>query len=157
MTEAPTNQTSPVRQLRVVVAVDDYEAAVAFYRDALGLPELAAFAEGGDDRVAILDAGRATLELASPAHARAVDRVEADGLPSPRIRLAFEVDDSPSMTEYLAGSGGATVLAEPVLTPWRSLNSRLDAPGDLVITLFQETESAEERAARPGFARDAER
>jgi catechol 2,3-dioxygenase-like lactoylglutathione lyase family enzyme len=42
-----------VHQLRVVVEAADYDAAVAFYRDALGMPELAAFAEGGDDRVAI--------------------------------------------------------------------------------------------------------
>ena len=157
MTEPANDQSTPVRQLRVVVAVDDYDAAVAFYRELLGLPELAAFAEGGEDRVAILDAGRATLELANPVHARAIDRVDADGLPSPRIRLAFEVDDARATTGRLAADGAATVLAEPVLTPWRSLNSRLDAPGDLVITLFEETESATERAARPGFARDAER
>ena len=28
-----------VRQIRLVVGADDYEAAVGFYRDALGLPE----------------------------------------------------------------------------------------------------------------------
>lgn len=150
------SETNPVRQLRVVVAVDDYDAAVAFYRDALGMPELAAFAEGGDDRVSILDAGRATLEIASPAHARYIDDVEADGLPSPRIRLAFEVVDTEATTAQLAEEG-ATVVAPPVLTPWRSLNSRLDAPGDLVVTLFEETESEAERTARPGFARDSDR
>lgn len=58
---------APVRQLRVVVAAEDFEAALAFYRDALGLPQLAAFEDDGDARVAILDAGRATLELANPA------------------------------------------------------------------------------------------
>lgn len=34
MSEVPV---SPVLQLRLVVEADDYEAAVAFYRDALGL------------------------------------------------------------------------------------------------------------------------
>ena len=29
---------SPVRELRVALTVDDYEQAVAFYRDVLGLP-----------------------------------------------------------------------------------------------------------------------
>ena len=77
-----------VHQLRVVVEAEDYDEAVAFYRDLLGMPELAAFAEGGEDRVAILDAGRATLELASPAHRQSIDRVEAQGLTSPRIRRA---------------------------------------------------------------------
>ena len=43
------------------------------------------------------------------------------------------------------------------MTPWRSLNSRLEAPAGLTITLFQETEGEATRAAREGFARDAER
>ncbi|GAA2013599.1 VOC family protein [Nakamurella flavida] len=148
-----------VQQLRVVVVAEtdqDYEAAVAFYSDALGLAESAAFAEGGDDRVVILDAGRATLEIASPAHHRAIDRVEAEGRPSPRIRLAFEVQDTAGCTRELAGAG-ADVVAEPVMTPWRSINARLAAPAGLQITLFQETESAEVRAARTGFTRESER
>ena len=36
-----------VRQLRLVVAAEDYEAAVAFYRDVLGLPEQDAFSGPG--------------------------------------------------------------------------------------------------------------
>nr|MDP9491614.1 VOC family protein [Actinomycetota bacterium] len=37
-----------VRQMRLVVTADDYDAALTFYRDALGLLALAAFtAEGG--------------------------------------------------------------------------------------------------------------
>jgi catechol 2,3-dioxygenase-like lactoylglutathione lyase family enzyme len=145
-----------VRQLRVVVEAQDYDAAVAFYRDVLGMPELAAFAEGGDDRVAILDAGRATLELASPAHRRTIDRVEAGGLTSPRIRIALEVDDTAGQTDRLVDAG-AELVAEPVMTPWRSLNSRLEAPAGLTITLFQETEGEGDRTAREGFARDADR
>lgn len=145
-----------MRQLRVVVEAQDYEEAVRFYRDVLGMTEEAAFAEGEDDRVAILEAGRATLEIASPRHKELIDEVEAGGRPSPRIRLAFEVDDSTATTEELAAAG-AEVVAPPVMTPWRSLNSRLDAPADLQITLFQETEDVTERTARPGFATDAER
>jgi catechol 2,3-dioxygenase-like lactoylglutathione lyase family enzyme len=140
----------------VVVEAEDYDRAVAFYRDVLGMGEVVAYAEGGDDRVAILDAGRATLEIASPAHKRAIDEAEAGGRPSPRIRLAFEVDDSARTTRALADAG-ATVVAEPVLTPWRSLNARLDAPADLQITLFQETETLEQRSAREGFGQDADR
>jgi catechol 2,3-dioxygenase-like lactoylglutathione lyase family enzyme len=150
MTDAPL---PPVLQLRVVVEADDYEAAVAFYRDRLGMPELVAYAEGGDDRVSILDAGRATLEIASPGHKRAIDEVEAGGRPSPRIRLAFEVVDGEGTTRRLA-EAGAQIVAEPVITPWRSLNSRLDAPAGLQITVFEELEDSEERATREGFATD---
>jgi catechol 2,3-dioxygenase-like lactoylglutathione lyase family enzyme len=127
-----------VHQLRVVVEADDYDAALAFYRDVLGMPELAAFDEGGDSRVAILDAGRATLELANPAHKVSIDAVEAGGRRSPRIRIALEVDDTAGQTTRLV-EAGAALVAEPVMTPWRSLNSRLEAPAGLTITLFQET------------------
>lgn len=142
-----------VRQLRVVVEAEDYDEAVRFFRDVLGMDEQAAFAEGDDDRVAILDAGRATLEIASPAHKRAIDRVEGVSVPSPAVRLAFEVDDSPAATAELTAAGGR-VVAEPVMTPWRSVNSRLEAPAGLQITLFQETETLEERRAREGFGTD---
>ncbi len=146
----------PVLQLRVVVEADDYERAVAFYRDELGMPELIAYAEGGDDRVAILDAGRATLEIANPGHKRVIDDLEAAGSPSPRIRLAFEVTDGAGTTRRLA-EAGAVIVAEPVVTPWRSLNSRLDAPAGLQITVFEELEGSEERALREGFGTEAER
>lgn len=52
---------SGVRQLRVVLAVDDLDAAVVLYRDALGLAERDALSDP-DGRVVILEAGRATLE-----------------------------------------------------------------------------------------------
>ncbi|EAP98540.1 hypothetical protein JNB_00190 [Janibacter sp. HTCC2649] len=139
-----------VRQLRVVVEAQDYDEAVRFYRDVLGMDEIAAFSEGGDDRVAILEAGRATFEIASPAHKVEIDRVEAGGAPSPKIRIAFEVDDAEAATRD-AEEVGATVVAEPVLTPWMSLNSRLEAPAGLTITFFQETEDSHERAEREGF------
>jgi catechol 2,3-dioxygenase-like lactoylglutathione lyase family enzyme len=128
---------APVRQLRLVVEVSDHDAALTFIRDVLGLTEEAAFSGGGDERVAILDAGRATLELANPAHHRYIDEVEVGREVAPRFRLAFEVDDVVEATDRLT-AGGAVEVAPPTRTPWLSLNSRLDAPGDLHITLFQE-------------------
>lgn len=146
-----TGQRPPgIRQLRLVVEVDDYDQAVAFFRDVLGLPEQAAFAGEDDARVVILEAGRATLELANPAQKAMIDRVEAGGQRSPRIRVAFEVDDTSSVTEALTTAGG-TLIAEPVVTPWRSLNSRLDTPGGLQVTLFQELEPLEAREQRDEF------
>lgn len=146
---------SPVRQLRLVVEAEDYEAALAFFRDALGLTEQAAFeGEGGDARVTILEAGRATLEISNPpAQVRLIDQVEADGQPSAKIRIAFEVDDSAATTRDLVEAGGGTLIAEPRETPWKSLNSRLEAPAGLQITLFQELEAIEERSSKPGFKR----
>ncbi len=52
---------------------------------------------------------------------------------------------------------GAELVAEPRETPWRSLNSRLDAPAGLHVTLFEELETLEERTAREGFGTAEER
>ena len=53
----------------------DYEKALHFYRDVLGLKEQAAFvSEGG--HVTILEAGAATLELTDSRHAEFIDEVE---------------------------------------------------------------------------------
>jgi predicted enzyme related to lactoylglutathione lyase len=128
---------STVRQLRLVVEAEDYEAALAFYRDVLGMPEQAAFSGNDGARVAILDAGRATLEIANPAQKRMIDDVEVGRQVAPRIRVAFEVADAEGTTDRLV-SAGATEVAPPTVTPWHSLNARLDAPADLHITVFQE-------------------
>jgi lactoylglutathione lyase len=125
-----------VRQLRVVVTVEDYDEALAFYRDTLGLQEIGAFTSPGG-RISILDAGRATLELSNPTHAAYIDEVEVGRRVAGKIRIALEVDDAAAATDA-ARAGGAEVVAEPVRTPWDSLNSRLEAPGGLQLTLFTE-------------------
>lgn len=131
------NPTRPVLQLRLVVEAEDYERALAFYRDSLGLPQLEAYTGEGDARVAILDAGRATLEIANPAQKRMIDDVEVGRQVAPRLRVAFEVVDTAAVTTDLVDAG-ASLVAPPVRTPWDSLNARLDAPAGLQITLFQE-------------------
>jgi predicted enzyme related to lactoylglutathione lyase len=127
----------PVRQLRLVVEAEDWEAAVRFYRDVLGMPERESYSGEGGAEVIILDAGRATLELSNPAQVRMIDEVEAEGERSDRLRVALEVEDSAAMTARLVDAG-AELVAEPRETPWRSLNSRLRGPAGLQLTLFQE-------------------
>jgi len=126
-----------VRQLRLVVEAADYEAAVAFYRDALGgVEELVVEGEAGE-KVTILDLGRATLELSNPAQVEMIDEVEVGRRVAPRLRVAFEVDDAAAVTDDLVAAG-AELVAPPTRTPWDSLNARLSAPAGLQITLFQE-------------------
>jgi catechol 2,3-dioxygenase-like lactoylglutathione lyase family enzyme len=131
------SSSNPVVQLRLVVEAHDFDDAVSFYRDVLGLPEEAAFEGSGSERVVILQAGRATLELANPAQHRMIDDVEVGRHVAPKFRVAFEVADSGRATSDLVAAG-ATLVAPPVETPWRSLNARLDGPAGLHITLFQE-------------------
>jgi len=125
-----------VKELRLVVTAEDYEAAVAFYRDVLGLPERAAFTSPGG-RVTILEAGRATLEIADPPHAAYIDEVEVGARVAGHVRVAFEVADADQATGA-AQAAGARVLASPVLTPWNSRNARLEGPAGLQLTLFEE-------------------
>jgi lactoylglutathione lyase len=125
-----------VRELRLVVTADDYDEALRFYRDVLGLEQRAAFASDGG-RVTILEAGRATLELTDPPHAEFIDSVEVGERVAGHVRVAFEVTDSEGTTRRLEAAG-AEVIAEPVRTPWNSLNARLKAPAGLQLTLFQE-------------------
>ena len=133
------DSTTPdgVLQLRVVVEVDDFDAAIAFYRDQLGMPAEFLVDSGEDARVIALQAGRATLELVTPTQRRLIDRLEVGRDVSPRIRIAFEVADVDTATTRLIDAGGVSV-APPTETPWRSRNSRLDAPGPIHLTLFQD-------------------
>jgi lactoylglutathione lyase len=126
-----------VLQMRLVVEAADYEPAVAFYRDVLGVPEELVVEGGEGERVTILDVGRATLEIANPAQVAMIDDVEVGRRVSPRLRVAFEVADAKGVTSDLV-EGGAELLAGPTVTPWQSLNSRLSAPAGLQITLFEE-------------------
>ena len=127
-----------VRQLRVVVEAEDFDRALAFYRDVAGMPQAEAYEAEGGARVAILDAGRATLELSNRAQVAFIDRVETDGdAPSDRIRIALEVSDTAEAAQRLADDG-AVVEASTRRTPWRSLNARLRGPAGLQLTLFQE-------------------
>jgi lactoylglutathione lyase len=123
-----------VRELRVVLTVKDFEAAVGFYRDALELEEISAWeAEGG--HVAILGAGKATLELVDEGQAAEIDRIEAGRRVAGPVRLAFEVAESAATAEQLVRAG-ADLLAKPVVTPWRHRNVRLRDPDGMQLTLF---------------------
>jgi uncharacterized glyoxalase superfamily protein PhnB len=126
-----------VLQMRLVVRADDYDDAVAFYRDVLGAPEELVVHGDAGEKVTILDVGRATLEISNPEQVAMIDRVEVGHPVSPPLRVAFEVADAGEATTALV-SAGAELIAAPTRTPWDSLNARLHGPGDLQLTLFQE-------------------
>lgn len=141
---ALSQSRAPVRQMRLVVAVDDYDNAVRFYRDELGLIVEETYEGENGARVMILGAGRATLELSNRPQIDLIDSVEVGrtGV-SGKYRLAFEVEDSASVTNRLV-SAGAELIAPPTVTPWRSLNARLQGPGDVQLTIFTELAQTED-------------
>jgi catechol 2,3-dioxygenase-like lactoylglutathione lyase family enzyme len=125
-------------ELRLVLTVTDFDQALTFYRDALGLEELPAW-EDQEGRVAILDAGRATLELVDEGQAKAIDRIEVGRRVAGPVRVAFQVADSDATAVRLVAAG-AELVAGPVTTPWNDRNVRLQAPDGTQLTLFSSLE-----------------
>lgn len=140
-----------VRQLRLVVHAQDYDEALVFFRDVLGMPTAEAYSGGNGAEVTILDAGRATLEIVNTAQVEMIDDVEVGRRVAPHFRVALQVDDCATATDR-ALAGGATPVAQPTRTPWDSLNARLDAPAGIHLTLFQELAggSAPPEVGEPG-------
>lgn len=134
-TDASDLAASAVSELRLAVTVDDFDGVLSFYRDVFGLPEIESWATP-QGRGAVLDAGRATLELIDGPQADLIDAVEVGRRVAGPIRVALEVADSAAMAERLTAAGAALLGEGPVVTPWRHRNVRLAAPGDLQLTLF---------------------
>jgi lactoylglutathione lyase len=129
-----------ITALRIALTVAEFDEALAFYRDALGLRQLADWSsEAG--RVVVLEAGRATLELLDEDQAATVDRIEAGDRVSGTVRLALEVTDSDAMARRLAAAG-AEEVAPAVTTPWGDRNARVRAPDGMQLTLFTSPEPA---------------
>ena len=117
-----------------MLTVDDFDRALGFYRDALGLEQIADWSSA-DGRVVLLEAGRATLELFDEAQAESVDRIEAGRRVSGPVRLAIQVDELEETARRLV-AGGAGQVAYPVTPPWGGRNTRLQTPDGLQLTLF---------------------
>ncbi len=125
---------STVKELRVALTVADFDAALVFYRDALGLEQVADWSSGSG-KVVVLEAGQATLELMDESQATLVDSIEAGRRVSGTVRLALEVVDSEETARRLVAAGGEQV-APPVMTPWGDRNARVQAPDGMQLTLF---------------------
>jgi catechol 2,3-dioxygenase-like lactoylglutathione lyase family enzyme len=123
-----------VKELRLALTVDDFDAALAFYRDVLGLRMKDMWVEEGA-RGVLLEAGRATLELFDERQAAMVDEIEVGRRVAGRVRIAFEVDDSAAAADELE-EAGAERLGGPLETPWHDVNVRLVAPDGMQLTLF---------------------
>jgi methylmalonyl-CoA/ethylmalonyl-CoA epimerase len=123
-----------VKELRIALTVENFDEALAFYRDTLGLEELELWETPGS-RAVLLSAGRATLELFDEGQAAMVDEIEVGRRVAGTVRFALEVEDSAATAETLEAAG-AVRLGGPVETPWRDVNVRLEAPDGMQLTLF---------------------
>jgi lactoylglutathione lyase len=127
-------ENGPVLELRVALTDEDVDAALRFYRDALGLPVEQSW-EDANGKGVILAAGQATLELVSKGQSDYIDRIEAGKPVSGPVRLAMQVADSVGTAAKLEAAGGHR-MAEAVTTPWQHRNVRLRTTEGLQLTLF---------------------
>jgi len=121
--------------MRVALTTSDYEKVVKFYSEGLGIEPTAIWNNDGG-KALILDMGNATLELFDERQAEIIDQLEAGQRLSGQIRFAFQVSDLNAAMERLLAHG-ATLVHEPILTPWGDYNVRLQDPNGMQVTLFQ--------------------
>lgn len=127
--------TGPILELRIALTAADYDQLFDFYTKALGLSPDEIWTNEGT-RGVIFEMGRATFEILDEQASSMVDRIEAGARVSGQVRFALEVPDLDAALER-ALAYGATQVHEPVTTPWRHYNVRLQAPDGMQITLFQ--------------------
>ena len=116
------------------MTVTNYAEALAFYRDALGMTLLEEWNTKGANG-ALLDAGRATLEIFDEGQATMVDDIEVGRRVSGTIRFAVEVEDSAATAVELQRVG-AEHIGGPVEPPWGGVNARVRTPDGMQLTLF---------------------
>jgi hypothetical protein len=75
------------------------------------------------------------VRIADEAQAEAIDRIEVGRRVAGPVRVAFQTPDSASLAKTLAAAG-ASIIAGPVVTPWRDRNVRLEGPEGIQLTLF---------------------
>jgi len=132
---ATLDSNYPILQLRVALTTSDYERAVKFYCDGLGI-EPAQIWNNDQGQALMLDMGEATLEIFDETQAQTIDWIEAGGRTSGQIRFALQVPDLQAAMERLLAHG-ARLVHPPVITPWGDYNVRLQDPDGMQITLFQ--------------------
>jgi methylmalonyl-CoA/ethylmalonyl-CoA epimerase len=124
-----------ILELRVAITTEDYARLVKFYCDGLGIEPAAIWNNDGGQAM-MLEMGKATLDIFDDAQAQAIDDIDAGKRISGQIRFALQVPDLQAAMERLLANG-ATLVHEPVVTPWGDRNVRLQDPDGMQVTLFQ--------------------
>lgn len=127
--------TQNIFELRVAITTRDYDRLVKFYCLGLGIEPVAVWNNDGG-KALMLNMGNATLEIFDERQAEVIDELEAGKRVSGQIRFALQVPDLKAAMERMLANG-ATLVHEPVLTPWGDTNVRLQDPDGMQITLFQ--------------------
>ena len=126
---------SQVQELRIALTVDDFDEAMAFYRDTLGLPVDKEWHTAHGNGV-VFAVERGTLEIVDVRDAESIDLAEVGRVIGERVRLGMQVHEVDRVQEALT-AGGAELLGGPVVTPWGGRNARVRTPDGIQLTLFE--------------------
>ncbi len=129
---------SPVDELRIALTVDDFDQAMTFYRDILGLHVDKEWHTSNGNGV-VFSVERGTLEVVDVPEGESIDIAEVGSVMGERVRLAMRVRGVDEV-QRAATRGGATLLGGPVLTPWGGHNARIRTPDGIQLTLFEASE-----------------
>ena len=129
------NPKPPVLELRVALTTDAFKRLASFYREGLGLEPAQVWPED-QGRALVLDMGRATLEVFDEKQSETVDQLEVGRRVSGQVRFALQVPDLDAAIERLL-EHDATLVHDPVVTPWGDRNVRFQDPDGMQITLYQ--------------------
>ncbi len=127
---------SAARELRTVIAVDDFDEVIRFYRDTVGLSVESEW-DRDDGRGILFDVGRAVLEIFDRKQQESNDILEAGQVVGGDVRMALRVDDVDDSFHRIVVAG-APLMAHPLDAPWGHRIARLKTPHGMQLTLFSE-------------------
>src|SRR4051794_30810831 len=127
----------------VHILVDDPDAALAFYRDILGLTVQNEVAQGGFRWIVLASESQPEIQIVlSEPHA---GRSQEDGdalaalLAKGELRpVQFRSDDLDATFEKVAGTPGAEVLQEPASQPWGARDAAVRDPAGNFLRIEQQ-------------------
>ena len=124
-----------VKELRIILTVDNLDEVIKFYREAVGLEVSKEWHEPTGNGV-ILEVGRASLELIDKKHAETIDAIEVGKTVAGPVRIALNIGDGIAGVGNMLEASGAIKLAAVKQAPWSKVQ-RMQDPGGMQFTLFE--------------------
>ncbi|MBB6270549.1 methylmalonyl-CoA/ethylmalonyl-CoA epimerase [Pedobacter cryoconitis] len=127
-----------MKELRLILTVDNLDEIIDFYRNQVGLKESLSW-DAPTGKGIILEAGKASLELIDRKHKNFIDQMEVgnEGI-SGDVRIALNFGaEMPEKAEQLL-QNGAKQIGKLTQAPWSKI-MRVEDPAGMQISLFEKS------------------
>ena len=132
-----------IREVRIVLTVEQFDQAVQFYRDHLGLAVVEQWQRAEGSGVILVLGPHTTLELFDAPQAAFVDQMEVGRRVSGPVRLALSVPDAQAAAGVFQ-QAGAQLLSHPKRMPWGDCNARVATLDGMQVTIYQAANAEDE-------------